>query len=164
MDNMKIYRLGKEEAPVVLVQPVEKHSLEKIEAQVKMIRSMTDAEFSMIAAGVEDWNRELSPWEAKPVFGNEGFGGGAQALLDEILPACDDEGRTYYIGGYSLAGLLYSTLHWGRSRPVRQWRTSRCYTLSCRIHTTLPGNNGCRRGRSKRRDPRPFSPVCTAGF
>ncbi len=57
---------------------------------------------------VNDWNQELSPWEAPPVFGKDGFGDGAQNTLDYILNdlipelGCD----RYMIGGYSLAGLF----------------------------------------------------------
>ncbi|MBO4423682.1 MAG: esterase, partial [Clostridia bacterium] len=31
---------------------------------------------------------------------------GAEKTLDEILKLCSDAGKTYYIGGYSLAGLF----------------------------------------------------------
>ena len=36
------------------------------------------------AVKVESWNRDLSPWPAPAVFGNESFGDGAAALLREI--------------------------------------------------------------------------------
>jgi predicted alpha/beta superfamily hydrolase len=55
---------------------------------------------------IADWNRELSPWEAPPVFGKEGFGGGAEETLAEILPLCGEEGKRCFLGGYSLAGLF----------------------------------------------------------
>ena len=38
---------------------------------------------------MEDWNRELSPWEAPPVFGKVPFGGGAEDTLrfvERLLP------------------------------------------------------------------------------
>ena len=40
------------------------------------------------------------------VFGKEGFGCGAPETLRELLELCCDRRRTYYIGGYSLAGLF----------------------------------------------------------
>lgn len=40
------------------------------------------------------------------MFGKESFGGGASETLDELLELCADKSRTYYIGGYSLAGLF----------------------------------------------------------
>ena len=55
---------------------------------------------------MEDWNRDLSPWEAPAVFGREGFGSGASETLEEVLRLCGDRSKTYYIGGYSLAGLF----------------------------------------------------------
>ena len=61
----------------------------------------------MLAAfHVSDWNKELSPWKAPAVFGNEDFGDGASDTLMEIVKYCNDIDKTYYIGGYSLAGLF----------------------------------------------------------
>ncbi|MBR5999098.1 MAG: hypothetical protein IK043_01490, partial [Candidatus Methanomethylophilaceae archaeon] len=39
------------------------------------IRSLTDADFSLAAIRVPDWNSDLSPWEAPAVFGEVPFGG-----------------------------------------------------------------------------------------
>lgn len=64
---------------------------------------------------VDDWNADLSPWEAPPVFGNEAFGGGAEAtlrcvtdkLLPELIPQLNcGQDAEIYIGGYSLAGFF----------------------------------------------------------
>ena len=57
---------------------------------------------------VNNWNEELSPWNAPAVFGNEGFGSGAEATLKAVLDVLDpfDKTKNYYIGGYSLAGLF----------------------------------------------------------
>ena len=76
---------------------------------------LTDAPFSLAVCPVSDWNRDLSPWKAPAVFGNEGFGDGATEFLDEILKLCPD-GRTCFIGGYSLAGLfaLWAAYRTGR--------------------------------------------------
>jgi predicted alpha/beta superfamily hydrolase len=62
---------------------------------------------------VENWNFELSPWKAPAVFGKEEFGDGAADTLAEIQKYCDDKSKTYYIGGYSLAGLfaLWAAYH-----------------------------------------------------
>ena len=102
---METYLFGSESAPNVLIQPVDSHDLEGIENEVKTISELTDAGFRMIAVRVPDWNRDLSPWTAPAVFGKEGFGDGAGVFLEEILPLCP-EGKTCYIGGYSLAGLF----------------------------------------------------------
>ena len=102
---METYLFGSESAANVLVQPVDSHDLEGIENEVKTIRELADADFRMIAVRVPDWNQDLSPWTAPAVFGKEGFGDGAADFLEEILPLCP-EGKTCYIGGYSLAGLF----------------------------------------------------------
>ena len=62
--------------------------------------------FRLVTFKINDWNRELSPWEAPAVFGQDGFGNGAADTLQEILKYCTDRTKTYYIGGYSLAGLF----------------------------------------------------------
>ena len=63
-------------------------------------------DFFLIALKVDEWNKDLSPWKAPAVFGNESFGGKAAAALDEVLKLTGDPSKTYYIGGYSLAGLF----------------------------------------------------------
>ena len=45
------------------------------------VRSLTDADFSLATIRVPDWNKDLSPWEAPAVFGDEPFGGGADRYL-----------------------------------------------------------------------------------
>ena len=102
---METYLFGSESTPNVLIQPVDSHDLEGIENEVKTISELTNADFRMIAVRVPDWNRDLSPWTAPAVFGKESFGDGAGDFLEGILPLCP-EGKTCYIGGYSLAGLF----------------------------------------------------------
>ena len=48
----------------------------------------------------------MKSWKAPAVFGNEGFGGGAEETFRKIMSYCEDKTKTYYIGGYSLAGLF----------------------------------------------------------
>ena len=59
-----------------------------------------------MALKVGNWNNDLSPWQAKAVFGKEDFGGCADATLKEVLDLCTDRSKTYYIGGYSLSALF----------------------------------------------------------
>ncbi len=112
---METYLFGNEPAPNTLIQPMDSHDLEGIENEIRTIRELTEADFQLIAVKVESWNRDLSPWKAPAVFGNEGFGDGATEFLDEILKLCPD-GRTCFIGGYSLAGLfaLWAAYRTGR--------------------------------------------------
>ena len=97
---------GNEAAPDVLIQPVDSHDLGFIEDEVKEIRRLAGKDFCLLAVRTDDWNRDLSPWQASAVFGTEGFGGRADRTLEELLKLCGNEGRRYFIGGYSLAGLF----------------------------------------------------------
>ena len=103
---MTKYKYGNPEALIVLIQPVGDHDLPEIEGEVAQIRKLTALDFQMIAVKVDDWNLDLSPWRSPAVFGKEDFGGGAASLLEEILRLCSDDSKTYYLGGYSLAGLF----------------------------------------------------------
>ena len=44
--------------------------------------------------------------QAPAVFGKKDFGDGAKDMLQFILEQCRDRCKTYYLGGYSLAGLF----------------------------------------------------------
>ena len=103
---MKTYVFGDPKAPVCLIQPVDDHDLEGIRNEYEKIRELTDMDFCLTAVKVNDWNKDLSPWEAPAVFGIENFGSGASDTLKEILSLCTDKDKKYYIGGYSLAGLF----------------------------------------------------------
>lgn len=103
---MKKYEYGNRDSSNILIQLVDDHNLAVIESEVSIIKDMAGDDFRLIAFKVNDWNKDLSPWEAPPVFGNEGFGGGAEDTLAEVLSDIGDEGERYYIGGYSLAGLF----------------------------------------------------------
>lgn len=101
-----IQRYGNPEASAVLIQMVDEHDSGLMESEIAGIRSLTDRDFCLLAIPVASWNRDLSPWEAPPVFGKEGFGSGAARTLEEVLPFCADPSKTYILGGYSLAGLF----------------------------------------------------------
>ncbi len=61
-----------------------------------------------------DWNRELSPWKAKAVFGNEDFSGEADGFIEKlvgnIIPNVENNlnitNCKRIVAGYSLAGLF----------------------------------------------------------
>lgn len=103
---MKTYEFGNQEAGICLIQPVDDHDLTGLENEYNRIRELSGKDFHLIAVKVNDWNHDLSPWNAPAVFGNEDFGDGAADTLEEVLSLCADDGRKYYIGGYSLAGLF----------------------------------------------------------
>ena len=106
IDGKAIWSYGNSEAEKVLIQLVGEHEISGIEQEFHAIQDRTSEEFYMIAWRVNNWNDELSPWKAPPAFGEEGFGDGASELLEKILEYCSDKSKTYYLGGYSLAGLF----------------------------------------------------------
>lgn len=107
---MEIYEYGDKSANIVLIQPIDGHSLGMMEKELELIKAGiekgTGKDILLAAFKVNDWNRDLSPWKAPAVFGKEDFGGGARETLDEILRYCQDSSKAYYVGGYSLAGLF----------------------------------------------------------
>ena len=103
---MKTYEFGDPASGIVLLQPVDDHDLEGIEKEFTAIVGSCNRSIRLIAVRIDDWNNDLSPWEAPAVFGKAGFGSGASETLDKLLGLCGDKSRTYYIGGYSLAGLF----------------------------------------------------------
>ena len=104
-NKMDVYDYGNTSADIILLQPVDEHDLNTLDNEISCIRENTDADFGLLAFGIDDWNRELSPWEAPAVFGKNDFGAGAEDTLREILKYCDTS-KTCIIGGYSLAGLF----------------------------------------------------------
>lgn len=103
---MKLYEFGDAGADTVLIQPVDDHDLSGIENEVALIAANCGKSFRLIAVKIDNWNTDLSPWKAPAVFGKDDFGGGAEETLAGILKLCSDVSKTYYIGGYSLAGLF----------------------------------------------------------
>ena len=113
-----IYDCGSSD--VLLIQPVDDHDIEVLDSEVAEIRRLAGGKgFTLAAFKVDDWNADLSPWEAPPVFGNEGFAGGAEVTLkyvtDQLIPeltggkdwpADPKSAPAIYIGGYSLAGFF----------------------------------------------------------
>lgn len=104
--NMEIREYGRQDAGTVLIQPVDEHDLEGMDREVARIREEAGEDFRLLTFRVQSWNHDLSPWQAPAVWGEESFGDGAADTLREILKACTDRTKTYYIGGYSLAGLF----------------------------------------------------------
>ena len=96
---------GDADAKSVLLMPSDPRDGEMTENIVRLIRERSDVPFRMIECVVPDWDGDLSPWTAPPVFGKEPFGGNAKETLEKILQVCP-EGNICVLGGYSLAGLF----------------------------------------------------------
>ncbi len=103
---MKIQEFGEQGSNIVLIQPVDDHDLAVIDSEIATIEELSENPFHLITVKVDSWNNDLSPWKAPAVFGNEDFDGGADNMLQKILALTGDRDKTYYIGGYSLAGLF----------------------------------------------------------
>lgn len=103
---MDIYEYGSSLASIVLIQMVGEHDLPGVEREITEIRRLTDMDFQFIAVKVNNWNQDLSPWNAAAVFGKEEFGNGAKDTLEVLMKLCTDTNKCYYIGGYSMAGLF----------------------------------------------------------
>ena len=103
---MEIFKYGNLNSNNVIIQLVDEHDLSIIENEVKYILDHSHKDFCLLALKVNDWNKDLSPWKAKAVFGNDDFGDGASETLKEVVSLCTDSNKNYFIGGYSLAGLF----------------------------------------------------------
>ena len=99
---------------ILFLQPVDEHDEALLEREMEEMRDCA-LPFALAAFQVADWNRDLSPWPAPPVFGKAPFGGGAEQTLrfvtDGLLPVLRDRlalsgDVSLCLGGYSLAGLF----------------------------------------------------------
>lgn len=114
---INILRFGNENSDIVLIQLIDKREVSAPERELYLIKEYTGRDLGMIAVSVDDWNKDLSPWSAPPIYGKEGFGSGADEtlswVLNNVIFKQDSEKNDihrYILGGYSLAGLfaLYS--------------------------------------------------------
>ena len=99
-----------EAAKHLLIQPIDEHDLEGLDQEVEAIKELSDKPFSLVAFMIKDWNQELTPWGAPPVFGKTPFGDGAEKTLEfitsQLLPEVQENIPHLILGGYSLAGLF----------------------------------------------------------
>ena len=113
--SFQVLSFGNLRSDTLLVQMVDDHDLEGIEREFALIRELSGREdLCLKAVRVNSWYRDLSPWPAPAVFGNEDFGDGAEDTLAFLLKEVTGEPsgptrsgvKKIYIGGYSLAGLF----------------------------------------------------------
>ena len=103
---METWILGNPDSKTVLVQMVDDHDLEVIESEYQHIRSLAPGkDLCLLTVKVNDWNKDLSPWTAPPVFGDVPFGDGATSTLSSLLDELPKT-KELFIGGYSLSGLF----------------------------------------------------------
>lgn len=113
LDGRRVTVYGAPAPRILFLQPVDEHDGALPDSEAAAMEGCP-LPFALAAFSVEDWNRELSPWEAPPVFGKVPFGGGAEDTLrfvERLLPvllarlALGDD-VPVFLGGYSLAGLF----------------------------------------------------------
>ena len=118
----------------LLIQPIDEHDLEVLDQEVEAIKELSDKPFSLVAFMIKDWNQELTPWVAPPVFDKAAikreeselvqipereqsrpkvkapFGDGAEKTLEfitsQLLSEVQENIPHLILGGYSLAGLF----------------------------------------------------------
>ena len=113
------FACGSAGAAYLLLQPADEHDFEGMEEEAKFLAAFEEKEKRadrglLVAVRVNDWMRELAPWEAPQPSGNSLFGDGAPAFLEKLLlliPALRarydlPEDCPVLLGGYSLAGFF----------------------------------------------------------
>lgn len=128
--KITIYPGKAADAPVIYLNAVSE------EEGIKIYHALLQCEcpnFTLVTISGLDWNHEMAPWDAAPVFSKNDtpFTQGADAYLkqltEEIIPCaeCCIQGRVSWRGlaGYSLAGLfavyaMYQTAHFERIASI----------------------------------------------
>ena len=97
------------EPRVLLVEPIDRNDLGFLVRETDYLCSNGLTDFALATFLIEDWNVELTPWKAAPVFGKEPFGDGAGKTLrfitEELLPHLQPQ-IPVILGGYSLSALF----------------------------------------------------------
>lgn len=85
IDGRNCYLYQVERPEYILIQPVGDHDLEGLDQEIEAIANgLHEPGFLLLAFKINDWNQELSPWEAPAVFGKENFGSGAEETLKYV--------------------------------------------------------------------------------
>ena len=97
------------EPRVLLVEPIDRNDLDFLGRETDYLCRGGLTDFALATFLIEDWNAELTPWKADPVFGKEPFGDGAGKTLrfitEELLPHLQPQ-FPVILGGYSLSALF----------------------------------------------------------
>ena len=92
---MKVNYQGNCDAQIVLLQIIGEHELPLIDEELSQIKAITQStDFLLITVQVDNWNDDLSPWLAAPIF----------EVITPLLSAYPE--KKIFVGGYSLAGLF----------------------------------------------------------
>ena len=126
--NISIYPSPKENSPIIYL-----HSFaDEGQAVWQELQTQNCPDFNLVVINQLNWDQDMTPWPAAPVFAKEApFGGGAETYLkiltSKIIPIVEQNisGTACWrgIAGYSLAGLfalfsLYKTNLFSRMASV----------------------------------------------
>jgi len=115
MENETLLLRGEPLARTLFLQLVDEHDAALLDSEAEALAARSGSrDWCLAAVPAGDWNSDLTPWPAAPVFGRQGFGDGAARTLDRltgaVLPAIEREhpvpARRFVLCGYSLAGLF----------------------------------------------------------
>lgn len=114
LNTDEIIIFGNPYAENIFIQLTDEHDMELMESEAAILASLyAGADWQIAAVPVGNWNHDLTPWPAKPVFSRQGFGDGApqtlRAIWETVIPAlagAREKPRRFYLCGYSLAGLF----------------------------------------------------------
>ena len=95
LKNREVFFLGPRDSEWLFIQPVDEHDRAMPESKKEKISSLAPGLSFALAAFSADWDSELAPWDAEPVFrGQKPFSGGARTTLtyiEEELRVCREE-------------------------------------------------------------------------
>ncbi|MBQ4251459.1 MAG: hypothetical protein II704_00270 [Erysipelotrichaceae bacterium] len=94
----------------LIIHSTDSQEIQAMDSLITLLKESGE-DFAMAVFKVSDWNGDLSPWPADPVFGREGFAGEAAKTLEIVEKELVAKLSEVYdvpviIGGYSLAGLF----------------------------------------------------------
>ena len=130
--SKRICLIAGDDPGYLLIQPMDERDVAGFEHEAELIAARTHEPFALAGLVVEDWNRDLSPWEAPPVFGKEPFGNGAAATLAYIA----EKGYSGFDGEGFCA--FYASKGWKvGNQPMRDWKRA-CVTWQKRREAERP--------------------------
>lgn len=115
IENAQCIIYGDGPVEYLLLQMTGEHEGQSLNEEVAKIAQNTKHPFLFAAITVQNWNDDLSPWQAPAVWGKDGFGGKAPETLSfltkQVIPTLiqrfqSTENVKIVLGGYSLAGLF----------------------------------------------------------
>ena len=78
------------EPRVLLVEPIDRNDLGFLGRETDYLCSNGLTDFALATFLIEDWNAELTPWKADPVFGKEPFGDGEEKTRNRVMATVGD--------------------------------------------------------------------------